>query len=344
MYTAGTFNAANSPSGLASTDEVFSANLGYLTVLGRAQNEGALMLAATCTQTQLGTIGMTGVRVCRTEEIATAVTCQCCSPTPLENSTTCSDIASATSTAGGLVSYLSMMDGGIQLDSEPSSFPFSSGAHTSLVVKRTVGQVLLGSPSSLLGLIQYRRGTDYDRTAIKNVTTDMVDACQSLGFCPTLTELMGEIAQATSLGAVLGILKGLDCDGLIPGTADLVAGGMTEARALELRYLEGVNCKPYTVTLAAAGLLLATQASGSSYTCASGTLPCCLAAYNVPGMSAGEGLGCHLWVSGIFVARQVYSMDEAYSYLTPSPDNEVTFLASHHNMLRSIFYLLSIIS
>jgi hypothetical protein len=102
---------------------------------------------------------------------------------------------------------------------------------------------------------------------------------------------------------------------------------MTEERALQLRYLQGVNCFAYTPTLAVAGLLGATARRGATYTCAGGgSLPCCPSAYSIPGMGAGAGLSCLFWVPGAMVTRQTYSVDEAYQNLSPSPDNEVPLL------------------
>mmetsp|Transcript_15149 Transcript_15149/g.28515 ORF Transcript_15149/g.28515 Transcript_15149/m.28515 type:complete len:855 (+) Transcript_15149:129-2693(+) len=324
LYTAGTFNADSSPAGLSENDEVFSMNIGYLTVLGRIRHEALLLLKATCSLTQLGLIGSTTVTtICRTEEIGTTAVCQCCSTTELENSTTCSDIASPTSNAGGLISYLAMNDGGVKLDSNPSSFPLSSGAYSPVVIKKTVRNVLLGSPSSLLGIFQYENGDTQTKASITNTTADIVEACSALNYCSTLPALMVQIAGAGSLPATLAILKSLNCEGLIPDTQGLIDAGMDEERALQLRYLEGANCRPYTTTLAAAALLMATAGSGSTYTCTEGTLPCCLETFDIAGMSSGTGLGCLFWVPGGAITRQTYSTDEAYRYLTPSPDNEV---------------------
>lgn len=324
MYTSGEFRADRSPAGLASTDQLFSMNVAYLTVLGRARHEGLLLLQATCSLTQMALIGSTSVTtICRTEEIGTAAVCQCCATTPTENSTLCSDITSPSSTAGGLISYLAMNDGGIQLDSSPSAFPLSSGAYTPLVLKKTVQNVLIGSPSSILGTFQYQQGTEQTKADVTNTTADIVDACSALDYCQSLTTLMGEIAAAGSLPGTLAILKSLNCEGLIPDTQGLIDAGLTEERALELRYLKGANCKPYTVTLAFAALLMATSGSGSTHTCAAGTLPCCLDEFSIPGMSSGSGLGCLLWVPGTMISRQTYSVDEAHRYLTPSPENEL---------------------
>lgn len=210
LYTSGHFSSEKSASGLAATDEVYTMNVAYLSVLGRARHEGVLMLQATCSLSQLGLIGNTAFSVCRTEEIGTTTLCQCCSPTPLVNSTTCSDITSPSSNAGGLISYLAQHDGGVQLDSNPSAFALSSGAHTPLVVKKTVDNVILGTPSALLGTFQYQGATsDFVRADLANTTSDIVDACSVLDYCPTLTALMGQIAAVQSGGvpAILGVLK-----------------------------------------------------------------------------------------------------------------------------------------
>jgi hypothetical protein len=217
LYTSGTFRADKSPEGLSSADEIYSINTAYHTILGRARSEAVMLLSATCTTTQLGLIGNTNFPVCRTEEIATTSVCQCCSATPLENSTTCSDIASPSSAAGGLVSYLTKYDGGVKLDSNPSAFPLSTGAYSASVVKKTVGQLLLGTPSSLIGLFQYKAGSDFVKSGIANVTEDMVETCSSLNFCPTLSELMANIASNTrNLAEVLAVLQALDCSGAVP--------------------------------------------------------------------------------------------------------------------------------
>ena len=326
LFTSGTFNSGSSPSDLDSSDEVFVVNAAYSTFIGKARSEAVMMLSSTCGVVQLALIGNSGVPLCRTEEINTATMCQCCSPTPVENSTTCGDITASTSAAGGLLSYLAMNDGGIQLDSNPSAYPFSSGAYSALVVKKSVDELVLGAPSSMLGLFSYQGGTDFDKASVSNTTQDMADACGALGYCPTLSELLVQFGGAGgNLNVILGIIKGLDCSGVIPDTAGLIDAGLTEERALELRYLKGNNCRPYTPTLAIAGVVAATSAMGSSYTCAAdgATLPCCLSAFSVPGMFSGSGQGCIAWVPGVVVTRQTYSLDEAYRYLTPSPDSEV---------------------
>lgn len=326
LYVSGVFSAELSASMLAPSDEIFSMNAAYLSVLGRAKSEAVLLLSATCSPTQLGVLSNSQVRVCRTEEINTDAVCRCCSPTPLENSTTCRDIASTASQAGGLISYLGMVDGGMQLDSSPSAFPLSSGTFSPLVVKKTVNDLLLGMPSALLGQFQYKGGQDTDRSRIANTTADIVEACSVLGYCPTYTELMAQVAQANNFNEVIGLIKSLNCAGVIPDTAGLETAGIPHSRALELRYLEGANCRPYTATLAAAGLVSATSGQGSVYTCGgeAGTqLPCCLSSFTIPGMGSGAGLGCLLWVPGTLVTRQTYSEDEAHRYLTPSPVNEV---------------------
>ena len=302
LYVSGEFNAAQSASGLAADDEIYSVNVAYQTILGRAKSEAVVMLSSSCLPTQLVLMSNPSAPVCRTEQINDPLfpQCRCCSPSPLENSTTCSDLASPTSTAGGLISYLAMLDGGIKLDSVPSAFPLSSGAHSPLVVKKTVNALLLGTPSAIMGMFQYTGGEDIDRSRIANTTADFVEACTALAYCPSLPELMMQIAQAANMNVVMGIIKNVDCTGVIPNTAGLMAVNISEARALEMRYLEGANCRPYTATLAVAGLLSATAGMGSTHTCANAgeSLPCCPSAFSIPGMSSGMGLGCLMWVPG----------------------------------------------
>lgn len=321
QYVSGRFNPSKSAPGLDITDEIYSINVAYLAVLGNARHEAMLMLAATCTRPQLGTMGNTNVPVCLSEQVGNeSFVCQCCSPSPLENSTTCSDIASPTSTAGGLISFLSMLDGGVKMSDEATAFPLSSGVYSPLVTKKTVSQLISGTSSSLLGVFRYQLGGAEDKVAIGNATEDMVDACAPLGYCPTLPELLVQLEQASSLPQIIGMLKQLDCSGLIPDTEGLVDAGVEESRAEELRYLEGVDCRPYTSTLISSALIVATDAP---YTCAKGSLPCCLSSYTIPGMGEGAGLGCLMFISGAVIMRQVYSVEEAYNGILPSPDIEV---------------------
>ena len=323
MYNDMTYKSKASCSDCSQDDVINGANFAYLKTLGSVQNEGMLLISSTCSQQQIQNIGSTTKSYCEATETGTAVDCICCASVPTPNATTCGDIASRTSRAGGLHSWLAKYDNGFQLDSVPSAFVLSTGAYTPLVRKMGVTELLFGTTSAQLGMLTTAKAVQAnDKSSIfenSNTTNDLRDACYALN-CPQLSDVVAAVGTQG-----MTAIKNVDCTGTVPSYKVLMAeGGLSEERAKELRYLEGVSCKPFGVSIAIAAVLALD--TNSIQICGDGSqdMPCCLTSFQSNAFNIrGSGVGCHQWVSGLVTPRRVYSMDEAIEYTSPLPETQV---------------------
>lgn len=313
----------NSCPGCSFSDIITVPNYGYQTTVGMGKNEGGLLLSLTCAPNQIALIGNPVVPYCNAFQRGnSSVNCKCCRPNPLapSGSAFCKDLASSTSRAGGIMSYLSQHDHGLKLSSKATGFPLSNGVYTSLVRKVTINEVLWGHVSVLLGSLNTAAALSAGQSMTlaqkltvatnTNTTKDLVDACYfNSTSCPTITSLAtGNIA----------LLKFAQCTGHVPSTDVLISRGLTKKRALELKYLEGVSCQPLTPTIVLAAALTKDVAPTKSFRCADGSnqLPCCLKVFHSYTFNLhGSGLGCIQWVGGLVQLRRAQSDDEALQTL-----------------------------
>lgn len=325
-------------------DKFYSQFTPYTSIMGATTSEAVALLIMSCTTTQIGLINSPNPAVpyCGEDEMKEPVTCRCCALTPTANATTCTDIASKSSRSGGILSWISKYDGGIQLSDTPSpNFRLSTGDYTALVRETNVKEISLGAPSTLMGFFGTNRailGGDLESIQeIAKVTNDMKDACSPLNFCPVMLQLLQRVKKNPANAEE--ILKAIDCSGIIPSADELEnTYGLDHDRALELRYLEGVNCRPYGLTLAISTTiqLQVLAGAGASYTCAdaSHSLPCCMTTFAAPALGLdGSGVGCLGWANGIIQSRNLFSVEEAQKYITPAPHAK-SFTACAEKSLR----------
>ncbi|CAE7704004.1 unnamed protein product, partial [Symbiodinium microadriaticum] len=336
MYNDMTFKSKASCPDCNQDDVINGANFAYLKMIGSVQNEANLLISSTCSPVQVQNIkDTTGTKsYCEASEMGKTVDCICCASVPTTNATTCSDIASATSKAGGLHSWLAKYDNGFQLNSVSSAFPLSTGAYTPLVRRMGVTELFFGTVSAQLGMLTTAQGMQSGDTSFlyanANTTADLKDACYALS-CPQLSDV---VAAAGTQG--LAAIAGVECTGTVPSYEVLMSdGGLSEERAKQLRYMEGSSCRPFGVTIAIAAVLSldanAVKICGDGSTLTSE--PCCLKTFqsNVFDIK-GSGVGCHQWVNGLLTNRRVYSMDEAYQYILPSPETQAYTGCAHGDL------------
>mmetsp|Transcript_14867 Transcript_14867/g.22359 ORF Transcript_14867/g.22359 Transcript_14867/m.22359 type:complete len:848 (+) Transcript_14867:86-2629(+) len=333
LYNDVKFKSSASCSDCLEDDTVNALNYAYLNLLAGAQNEGLLIISTTCTPTQIGLIQDTSgtYGYCDTSEMGENVMCRCCAPTPTANATTCSDLASRTSKGGGILSWLAKYDNGLKLDDVGSDFPLSTGAYTPLVRRLGITELTFGSASAQIGMIKTASSLtssppDMDTVYMNsNLTADLRDACYSL-YCPSVETVVSQVMG----GAGQAAIRDVSCAGTVPSSDVLQSeAGLTKERADELRYLEGVSCQPFGISVAIAALL--SLDAGATKQCADGTSlgssspiePCCLASFESSAFGVkGSGVGCHQWVNGLVQPRRVFSNDEAKQYIKPSPETK----------------------
>lgn len=319
---------SRSCSGCSPSDKVNLAYYAYQSLLGQSKNEGVILLSLTCSPTQIGLMTTPGVPYCTALQRGnTSVNCKCCRPSPLAppGASFCKDVVLSTSRAGGILSFLSMHDNGLKLNSRSTGFALSSGVYTSLVREVTVNEVLWGHASVLVGSLNTASGINAGSsataaqklliTANSNTTSDLLLACSfNTSTCPTVTSLAAG-NPATWKAAV--------CKGAAPDVEVLVSRGISRARAEKLRYLEGVSCRPVTPSLIIAAAITKDPSPRKSFVCVDGShqLPCCLKSFNAPSFAMkGQGLGCVQWVGGLVQTRKVFSDAEAVAYLSPTKE------------------------
>lgn len=325
------FNGRESCDTCDPSDKVFAQFTAYNAIMGAAKSEAVVMLSMSCTPMQIGLISSTNPAIpyCEPDEMRTGTACRCCAGTPTVNATTCSDLASTSSKNGGLMSWIAKYDGGMQLsDTANANFPLSTGDYSDLVRETNVQELVLGTSTSMVGFFQMNKalldGATADVLELAKTTNDLKDACTPLNYCPTMNQLLQQISTApVSQQKTMGILRSIDCSGLIPSATVLEDEyGLEHSRAQELRYLEGTNCRPYGLTLAISTLVRAQQAAGATHTCADSShqLPCCMSAFSAPALGgAGQSIGCLGWAPGMVQSRNLYSVEEATQYIPIAP-------------------------
>jgi hypothetical protein len=328
LYNSMEFNSVNSCDSCDDDDIVTVQNMGYLTVFFSSHNEGFLLLGMTCSTTQIGLISSnpSSAPYCQAAELGTATVCVCCSPTPTSGAITCSSLMTTTSKAGGIISWLAKYDYGVQLNSAGSSFALSTGAYSPLLRSMKISELAFGHVSSVLGFFKAAaavRSNDFPSLyQLANTTQDMVDACYAL-YCPSIASVTASIIG----GAGISAARNVKCTGSVPSVDVLVSqGNLTQERAQQLRYLQGVQCGPLGPSIAIAGLL--GLDAGATRICADGSVqgstPCCLRSFSSTVLNvAGSGTGCLTFISGLIQPRRVYSNEEALTYLLPSIETQV---------------------
>jgi hypothetical protein len=307
-------------------DVVTVPNYGYLTTLGMSKNEGGILISLTCTPTQIALMSSTAaVPYCSAAQRGnSSVSCRCCRSSPLAPGTGdyCKDVLAPNSRAGGILSYLSQQDHGYKISSQASGFALTNGIFSSLLRSLTVNEVLWGHVSVVLGTLSTSQAfaagasaTPAQKSSIlanDNTTKDLIDACYfNSSICPSVPILAGQN---------ILLYRYAQCNGYVPSTEELIKKGLTAKRANELKYLEGVSCKPLTPAVVLAAVLQKDPAPSKSWMCADGstTLPCCLRVFHSYSFNLhGSGLGCVQWVPGLVQTRRVYSDEEALATLGP---------------------------
>jgi hypothetical protein len=329
-------------------EKVTVINPAYAALLAGSQSEATLLMSLACSSTQIGLMAiMNPYPYCEKTEIgpSSSTLCRCCVPpvdgfvavglpaSEYENNdwSFCKDITNPQGASAGVLGYVGKYDGAYKIRDTLQAFPLSTGTYTNYLRTYSVSELLTGSMSAFMGFVGYAALSQqlgnpvaklqYD--GIVNATQDMKDVCYSsnYNFCPqvsqvlaTMSAIMGPTPQATA-GLRLAYLKTVNCSGSIPAYQDLMdTGGLSEERALQLRYLEGLPCDSFTPAIAFATLIQSSMAN--SGTCADGTtnFPCCLSTFslNFPtGVFAGRGMGCLRFIDGVIQKKRVYSAEEA---------------------------------
>jgi hypothetical protein len=333
------FDSSIACSDCESDDTIRVTNFAYSKLIGGAQNEGLLLLASTCSTSQIGLISNATFPYCKTAEMGTAKKCRCCAPAGAINATTCSTIASPTSKAGGIQSWLAKYDNGLKLSTTASAFALSDGAYSGLIREMSVTELVFGAPSAQVGMMSTAQAVTTSVPAIyyanSNTTKDLIDACYALN-CPTIQSIAANVGTSG-----VSALRSVECTGRVANWKVLMNdGGLSEERALELRYMEGVSCRPLGVTLAISAILTVDTNSVKSCVDGSNAVPCCLKSFYSPqfGMK-GSGMGCHQWINGIIQTRRLYSMEEARKYIVASPQQKAySGCASGSDKLKQIMW------
>lgn len=296
------------------TDEFTIVNHAYQALLMKVGNEGTLLLGMQgCSPDSIALISSTNPSIPYCEGDYSAP-CRCCSAMynpNFPNRTLCSSYITSTGSQSGFLSWLAKMNRGTKISSTQTDFLLLKGLYTPAIRKVYVTETMWGYMDSMIGMFRTRvaiRDGDMEQVAYYDQNTkDTIDACGNL--CPTYQSLVGRIKSGENM---VSVLRGVECVARVPDTAGLVSLGLTEERALELRYMEGMSCSPLGVNIVMAALV--TVAPGSNFACADGStnLPCCMSVISIPAMSiVGQGLGCMHQVSGTLQVRRVYSHEEA---------------------------------
>jgi hypothetical protein len=317
------FNTKKSCPTCASSDLINVPHIGFLSLLSQVQNEAALMLQATCSSTQIGLItNPQTFPYCTPAQMGGTDICVCCAPTPTVNATTCNALTNTTTKTGGLLSYLAKYDNGVQLDDVPSTtFLLSTGTYTPLIRQLTVLELAFGSISAYVGMFKTAKAVrTNDRETIYeigNTTIDLRDAC--VLNCPSVASVVAKFPTE-----FLAAFQNVECEGYVPSADVLVSqGNLTQERADQLRYLEGVSCRSFGVNIATSAVIQATSPTATNV-CSDGssTLPCCLLSSTSPLVTA-TGIGCQFFVAGLVQSRRVFSEEEALNDLIAKTGTKV---------------------
>ena len=299
--------------------KVNTVHVGYNTLISKAGNEGTFLLSQACTPTQIGLITNDAFQYCTESQRGNPdAPCRCCylGLTAQPNAISCASLTSQVSRAGGRLSWVAKYEGGLKISDEVNSdgFPLASGVYTAMSRETTPSELAFGTPSALAGFFSYASSTASSKHDMENITRDMGDVCLPL-HCPPLSEIESELS---SMDESMGYeyLKGIECEGRVPGTEKLMALlDMSEERALELRYLEGVSCRSYTPTLIMAALI---YNNSWHHTCSNSedTAPCCLSVLQGSSNFRGRGWGCLAYYNGLIIPRRVYNDRDAEAFAT----------------------------
>lgn len=298
---------------------VNTVHVAYNTIISKVGNEGAFLLSQACTPTQIGLIAHpnSSIEYCTESELLTSENCRCCYPAqPQPNAVSCASLTSSISPAGERLSWLAKYEGGHKISDtvNPDGFPLAPGVYTTMSRKTTPSELAFGTPSTFAGFFSYGISSTSAKHDMENITRDMGAVCRPL-FCPSLSDIGSELS---SMGKEMGYeyLKGIQCEGRVPGTAGLMSQlSMSEERALELRYLEGVSCRSYTPTLITAALI---YNNSWAHACSNSedTAPCCLSALQGSDGFRGTGWGCLAYFNGMVIPRRVYNERDAEAFAT----------------------------
>lgn len=313
----------------------------YQAMLTGAASEFNMLLSTTCTPLQVRNMVQSDTApFCEKSDLSPNqnADCKCCVPAvTIENMTEvdpdgsfayCEDLVDPYGAKASTISWLASYDGSYKLTDTftANSFPLSSGLYTPLLRTYTVKEMISGSVSALAGLFNYAAFSSLsDEESIASVegilttTQDIKDVCYNTNydFCPQLSDVMADLAAfGGNQQQVIGYLKNVGCTGSIPNYENLMEiGGLTEERAKELRYLEGVPCAQFAVSIAFAALV--DLSANNNAVCADGgAKPCCIGSFSLnSGAQVGKGMGCLRFVDGLLQKRPVFSGEEAEEYL-----------------------------
>jgi hypothetical protein len=304
----------------SASDEVYVFNTAYTALLAQAFNEARLILSAMCAPNQIPSqLNINDPECAQLQRGNSSVKCQCCT------ALTCPTVL-RTSPIAGRFSYLSMLDSGVQssIPFNPATFPLASKHYSGMLRKLSVSELLTGSVSAFSGALSYARASKADQDYMSVVTNDMREVCEPL-FCPNIAGIL-EKYKSANLTFLTNYLKTVSCPGRVPAYEDLIPRlakhnvTLSEARAKELRYLQGVNCLPYTATFVTAIYKKRFNLTGACHD-ASLSPPCCMAQVGpipqsqTPVPMSGYGSGCLRFVDGYMIKRSVYDTQEAQKYL-----------------------------
>jgi len=312
-------------------DEFHNLNGAYLRLLGQGQNEGSLILAATCTAVQISNIAAAldprqAMAFCNNtaKEPGTSALCGCCNPyagipTPADM-LKCEDLYATTGKTGGLFSLLSYYDGAPPVAGSGKT-SFTQAVYSSLIVAKTARELALGYPTALSGYMLAKAtaqgaaaaypGSDAalrgalakQATYTAQVGSQCADLCEALTLPKDLNKLFALLATGNLEAAV-------NCDARLP----------RQIPSHDVRFLSGVSCRPYAFSMLTA-LVCDPSIGGSGCECADGSdwstgKGCCLAkgSNSQLGLDSLAGLGCLYEVPGIIGDRNFVSAQQVRDF------------------------------
>jgi hypothetical protein len=323
-------------------------NAGYSKVLTGAQNEGLLFLnAAGCSEQQITNIGemSTGVLPCAWSAagVPSDETCACCIPDSPNAAApdgwaagswtrefvygnnaaymTCADLTNPAGTFGTSLTYLSSIDGGVGVSASPAIV-------SPLMVTKTVNEMALGYPSALAGYIAAAQKVLPAAAAMFGGDNKLALASIDVGGY-TMARYGADVTAVCAANCAV--------ENSADPTNPLTTGCMGNAAAadsldLNLMYLGGIQCKPYSsaylasATCAAVNFQFAQagQTNPDPCVCSSGDwdfalgaagftgTPCgCIASGSITDPDTGKitqmaGYGCMANIPGFATDRNLY--------------------------------------
>lgn len=318
-------------------DVITNLNAAYLRLLGQAQNEGLLILASKCTQTQVANVASAvqgKLPFCNTTEAGNKVydaTCGCCNPYPGklptgEDQLECPTLTSLEGSTVGLFSLLAYYDEGVAVSDSHSAFT-ASGLYSPLLISKTVKEFALGFPHALAGymlakitITKTEEAFPGNEGALRhalatqaNYTRMVGDMCAS--HC-TMTSDLGQLGQLIMEGRMEDVVR---CDYRLPNFIDSTAH----------RFLDGVSCRPYSFALLSR-LVCNPMLGGKGCECATAGRTyedgCCLikGENSIFGLSLG-GIGCLQEIPGILDDRQFATAEQRQEFYAEKPKRSGQF-------------------